>query len=156
MVNNRKGKEMRALVAAVLLVVVALLSLSVGASAQDTHSLKRATAVFAVGAAADWTSTYRFMTADHPMPETNIVMRSFNTHPVAVIAAGAAMDVAGVWAWNHYVGKHHPRVAAIGLYVAGAARIALAVRNEHERSVLQSAYRFHTKDSAMLCAGACR
>jgi hypothetical protein len=38
-------------------------------------------------------------------------------------------SVPGICAWRHFVGPHHPRIAAAGLYVGAAFRIALALHN---------------------------
>ena len=46
-----------------------------------------------------------------------------------MVALGAGMDIAGVLAWNHYMGPKHPRLAAVGLYVAAACRFYIAYRN---------------------------
>lgn len=102
-----------------------LLCVPVNSQAQ---SLKLPTAVFASAAGADWASTYITNTR-YGMIEQNPMINRLQDRPTLMVAAGAALDMAGVAAWNHWIGKHHSRVAALGLYAAAAGRLYLTQRN---------------------------
>ena len=98
------------------------------AMAQDSKpSLKLPTVVFTAGATADWITTYRNVTRRGS--EANPLLRPLREHPKALVATGAAMDVAGVLIWNHYMGRNHPKLGMIGLYVAAGARFYMAYKN---------------------------
>ena len=98
------------------------------AMAQDSKpSLKLPTVVFTAGATADWITTYRNVTRGGS--EANPLLRPLREHPKALVATGAAMDVAGVLIWNHYAGRNHPKLGMIGLYVAAGARFYMAYKN---------------------------
>lgn len=109
---------------AVLLFVV--VPASAGAD-EAPRSLVLPTMVFAAGAAADWTSTFHAL--DDGCKEDNILINRFQKRPGVMIATGIGIDVAGAWAWNHYVGRNHPTLAKVGLYAAAAFRAYLAIRN---------------------------
>lgn len=91
------------------------------------QSLKTATYVFAASAAADWTATYHFLDVG-AATETNPLLGPMHNQPGATVALGAALDVVTVWAWNRYVGRTHPRIAAWGLLGMSAYRFDLARR----------------------------
>jgi len=103
---------------------ILVLFLTTDSTAQD---LKVPTVVFASAAIADWTSTYRNLATGGV--EYNPMLRFTHSKPVPTVLAAAAYDVAGVWAWNRFVGKKHPKIARAGLYTMAAFRIGLAVRN---------------------------
>lgn len=94
------------------------------ASAQD---LKVPNSVFIAAATADWVSTYQF--SQRGARETNPLIKGLQSRPAVMVAAGAGIDLAGLWLWNRYVGKSHPRLAAVGLYAATGFRVFLAARN---------------------------
>lgn len=106
---------------------VALLLLLTSASGASAQTLKLPNSIFAAAATADWVSTYQFI--QRGANETNPLINRMQTKPALMIASGAAIDVAGLWAWNRYVGEKHPRLAAVGLYAAAGFRIWLAARN---------------------------
>ena len=98
------------------------------AMAQDSKpSLKLPTVVFTAGATADWITTYRNVTRGGS--EANPLLRPLREHPKALVATGAAMDVAGVLIWNHYMGRNHPKLGMVGLCVAAGARFYMAYKN---------------------------
>ncbi len=98
------------------------------ATVAEGQSLKLPTAAFAGAAAADWVSTAQAL--NHPFRrEANPLLHFAGNKPLPTVAAGAAMDAAGVWAWTRFVGRNHPRLAAAGLYAAAAFRGSLALRN---------------------------
>jgi len=100
-------------------VVVLLLGLFV--SRADAQSLRTATYVFSSAAAADWTMTYQFLDRKATV-EGNPLLQWTHNDPAATVAAGAAMDVAAVYAWRRFVGRKHPKIAAVGLYATAALR----------------------------------
>lgn len=108
----------------ILLLALALMVPSI-ASAQSGTSLRTASIVFGASAAADWTMTAIWM--DKGGDEGNVLIRGLQPKgAVPMIAAGAAIDVASLYAWNRYVGRSHPKMAVIGLYAASAVRLSLA------------------------------
>ncbi len=111
--------------------LLALLISTRAAEAQETPRLRVSSAIFLGGAAADWAATSHCMTAStwclEQNPAANAVNKRFGLP--AMIAAGAAADVAGLWAVNRWVRPRHPRLASTLLIVAGVARAGLAVNN---------------------------
>jgi|SRR6185436_14980737 len=103
-------------------IVVMLLLCSMPAQAQDT-----ATKVFAVTAFADWATTATFLSRGQAV-EGNVLLQWTDNQPALTVAAGAAMDVASVYAWNRWVGRRHRKLATIGLYAASAYRVWLVSR----------------------------
>jgi hypothetical protein len=91
-------------------------------------SLKLPTMVFAFAAGADAVTTYRNLSAGGN--ELNYFLKDID-HTGATIAVSVAADVVGVWAWNRYVGRKHPKLAKVGLYAASALRFFVAARNHH-------------------------
>ena len=111
-----------------LITTCLLLACAVSAAAQPTeHSLRLSTAVFAGAATADWVSTYQM--TQRGAVEKNRLYAWTDKRPVLLVTVGTVSDVVGVWAWNTYVGKHHPKIATIGLYVMAGFRVYLAVHN---------------------------
>ena len=111
-------------------VIVAIIVLAIAGTTQAEEkrpSLALPSGVFAAAAAADWTSTYYAL--DNGCKEDNVVINRLQRHPPLLIFAGAGIDVAGMWAWNTYVGRQHPRLAKIGLYAAAGFRLYLAAKN---------------------------
>jgi hypothetical protein len=112
----------------------ALASLLTGADAhhdlaetRDRTSLRGPTVVFALAATADWLSTRRMLAAGGY--ERNPGLAALDHKPALLIAAGATADVLGVWAWNRFVGRKHPKIAKAGLYLAAGFRLFLTVHN---------------------------
>jgi len=110
------------------------------ASAAQAQSLKIPTMVFAAAATSDWASTYVVdrgpyvtRTSVTTFHEDNPLINGLQSRPATMVAVGAAIDVVGVTLWNHYVGRNHPKLAAVGLYVAAAGRIAMAANNLSQR-----------------------
>lgn len=91
------------------------------------QSLKLPIAVFGVAAAGDWTATGYNIT--HGGAEGNRWLKPLADRPALMITAGAAIDVAGAVVWSQLVGRHHPKIAAIGFYALAAYRSWLIVRN---------------------------
>lgn len=73
------------------------------------------------------TATYHFLDVK-AATETNPLLGPMHNQPGATVALGAALDVVTVWAWNRYVGRTHPRIAAWGLLGMSAYRFDLARR----------------------------
>ena len=104
---------------------------SLPAAAQDAApSLKIPTIVFAGAAAADWTTTYAAL-ASGEFRECDPLLTFTKNRPVPTVVFGAALDVAAVWAWRRAVGRRHPKLAALGLYVAAGLQASIAARNLH-------------------------
>jgi len=122
---------MRSAIAIILIIVFGTFTLSAQElSTPDSifvGNLKVPNSVFLGAAAADWVSTYQFL--QRGARETNPMLSGLQSQPALMIATGAAIDVASLWAWNRYVGKKHPRLAAVGLYTAAALRVWVASRN---------------------------
>ena len=110
-----------------------LLVLVMAASA-SAQSLKRPTAAFAIAAGADWTTTAVGLAGG--AREQNPLLKPFHRDPASTVAAGALIDIAGVRLWNRRVGRHHPKLAAAGLYVAAAFRTYLAIHNMRTPNVI--------------------
>jgi hypothetical protein len=107
-----------------------LLASAATASAQDgtdQPSLRLPTAVFAGAAAADWIATYDGL-SHRSFTEGDVFVRRLQWRPAAMVAAGAGIDAAALFAWNRFVGRRHPRLAAAGLYFEAAFRTYLCVK----------------------------
>jgi hypothetical protein len=90
-------------------------------------SLRRATAVYAIAGALDVASTAAFvLRGGH---EGNPLLAPMQDKPALMLTVGVATSVTGVWAWNRFVGRKHPKIAAIGLYAAAGVHAFLAARN---------------------------
>jgi hypothetical protein len=111
----------------------ALIAMTITASA-TAQSFKLPTVAFLVAAAGDWTTTAVDLAAG--ASEVNPVLKPFHNAPIATVAAGAAIDVAGLHAWTHFVGKRHPKIATTGLYMAAAFRAYLAIRNMRTPNII--------------------
>jgi hypothetical protein len=96
---------------------------------QIRPSLKIASVAFLSAAALDWSSSCVNFNTAHGATEFNPELAWLNGHPRAIVALGAAQDVAGLWLWARFVGRQHPRLANAGLYVAAGFRVAIAARN---------------------------
>jgi len=112
-----------------VIVCVGLAGLCLGAPA-GAQGLRLAlpTSIAASAAAADWASTYYALTRKQ-VHEVNPVLRPLEGRPTRLVLLGAAIDVAGVWAWNRSVGTSRPTIAASGLWVMAAFRGYLALHN---------------------------
>jgi hypothetical protein len=112
-----------------IIAAVILLTVASAAQAQESSSLKRATAVYAAAGTLDVLSTAAFvLRGGH---EGNPILSPLQDKPVVMLTVGVAGATGGVWAWNRYVGRKHPKIAAAGLYVAAGAHLYLAARNYH-------------------------
>jgi hypothetical protein len=98
------------------------------AQQEQRPGLRLPTTVFAVAAAADWATTYHAIKY-YRLRETNPLIRRFEETPAKMVLIGGAIDVGAVLAWNHTVGRKHPRVAAAGLLTMAAFRGYLALHN---------------------------
>lgn len=86
-----------------------------------------ATSVFAASATADWITTYHVMQLGGR--EQNPMISPLQKTPVAMIAVGAGIDIAGYYILRSSVGKRHPKLFRTGLYAASAFRFSLAIKN---------------------------
>jgi hypothetical protein len=99
------------------------------ASAQEPSSSLKVPTIFAGAAAtADWASTYHALKF-YRVRETNPLLQSWQKKPGKLVTVGAAIDVAGLSAWNLTVGRKHPRLAAAGLWAMAGFRTYLAINN---------------------------
>jgi hypothetical protein len=107
-----------------IVTLLCLLGVSAGASAQ---SVKVPTIVFAGAALADWSTThYNLSQGNH---EANPMLVWLNDKPGPTVIVGASVDVVGVWLVNRYLGRKHPKLTAIGLYLSAGFRVALSINN---------------------------
>lgn len=108
-----------------------LLLVASPAYAQDAPSLKLPATAYLLSAAADQTSAaYGFAASPHigeSNPVGNWIRQRYGS--TAMFAAGAAADVAGVWAVQKWVAPKHPRLARALFYGGTAARVWFAVGN---------------------------
>jgi len=98
------------------------------AQQEDRPSLRIPTTVFAAAAAADWATTY-YGIRNYQLRETNPLLRRMDDTPARMVLLGGAIDAGAVLAWNHVVGRNHPRLAAAGLWTVAAFRAYLAFHN---------------------------
>ncbi len=101
---------------------------------EQPRYLRTANTVFVASAATDWTMTSIFL-AREAATEVNPLLQWTDNHPAATVAAGVAMDAAGLWAWNRFVGRTHPKWAAVGLYAQAAVRVWFVARGAHALDV---------------------
>jgi hypothetical protein len=95
-----------------------------------TQTMTLPTILFSGAAAADLATTYAGLSRDRVhLIETNPLLSVTGNRPVPTVALGAALDLTGLWTWNHYVGRQHPKWAAAGLYAATAYRFWCARSN---------------------------
>ena len=87
--------------------------------------------MFAGAALTDWSTTHYNLSHGHH--EANPMLGWLNDKPGPTVVVGAAIDVAGVWLVNRYLGRKHPKLTAIGLYLAAGFRVALSVDNFSHR-----------------------
>lgn len=115
-----------------------LCCLLVSSEPKPAPSLKAATITVAVSVLADIVSTYRFIDAG-TATELNPLYKPFREHKWPVVASMAVLGTSSAWAWNKYVGRKHPRLAKVGLYLAAVVNIALATHNtiQHHRVINQ-------------------
>ena len=114
----------------IVLLLIVLLVPEVPVSAQEITvqpSLKIPTMVFAAAAAGDWASTYHGV-SHLQFFEGDPLINRWQNHPALMVAAGTALDVGSVMIWNRYVGRRHPKLAALGLYVAASFRTYLCLK----------------------------
>lgn len=120
-----------------ILATIAIIFFSATASAQEMPAsdttpkyLKISIGVFAGAAAADDASTWYFSNYHRDwLSERNPLVSGLDRHPIALTAAIASIDVTGAWAWKRYVGRKHPRLAAVGFYAAAGLRTWFAIHN---------------------------
>ncbi len=91
-------------------------------------SLRTPTIAASLASAADWATTYHAL-SNYRVREMNPLLRSFDRTPGKMISVGAALDAAGISAWNMTMGKKHPKVAVAGLWGMAAFRTYLAIHN---------------------------
>jgi len=96
-----------------------------------TQSLMLPTVIFGGAAASDLATTYAGLSRDgaRAYREINPLLSITHSRPAPTVALGAATDAAGVWAWNRWVGRQHPKWATAGLYAAAGFRLWCAGHN---------------------------
>jgi hypothetical protein len=82
--------------------------------------------VFSAAAAADWASTA--WSLSHPASREDNPLIAWAGAPPAIIAAGAAIDTVGAYAWMKST-RNHRKLQSVGLLVAAAFRGYLVVHN---------------------------
>jgi hypothetical protein len=117
--------------------IVTLLCLLGAGAPASAQSLKVPTIVFAGAALADWSTTHYNLSHGHH--EANPMLWWLNDKPGPTVVIGASIDVAGVWLVNRYLGRRHPKLTAIGLYLSAGVRLALSVDNFTHRQARRSA-----------------
>ena len=90
--------------------------------------LKASVLAYAAGATADDIITWDGV-VNHGFRERNHIGARFDRRPALFAAVGLSTEGAGTWLWVHYVGRHHPRLAAVGLIVAGGVHAYFARQN---------------------------
>jgi hypothetical protein len=97
----------------------------------DGSSLKLPTAIYLGAASADVATTICCQHAG--CKEDNPLVSWLKPQGTAVmLVVGEAADLTGLWARNRFVGRKHPRLAKVGLYVVAGVRVAVAARNFRE------------------------
>ncbi len=91
-------------------------------------SLVLPTIAASAAAAADWATTYHALTNYH-VREVNPLLGPWQERPGKLVTAGALMDGVAFSAWNVTMGRRHPKVAAVGMWVMAGFRTYLAVHN---------------------------
>lgn len=105
-------------------VILALLGLLiVRPAAAQTFEL----GAYAAAAAADYDSTYLFLTKTHGR-EINPLGRPFDRHPLALVTVGASADALVTWYLYHRL-ESKPKLRRVILYAAAAGRFYLAAQN---------------------------
>jgi hypothetical protein len=128
--------------------------LLIGGSAQaQAQSLTAATKAFATAATADWITTYQ--TTGPWVHESNPTIAWLYDRPAVMVMTGAAIDVAGVWGWNRYVGRHHHKLAIVGLYAASGLRLYFAQQNVRNVHIAQVRYASYCSQFPATGPGAC-
>jgi len=112
----------------IALLVLCLGVPSLAAGQNPPPSLQAPTIAASIASAADWATTYHAL-SNYQVREMNPLLRSFDRTPGKMISMGAAIDAAGISAWNVTMGKKHPKVAAAGLWGMAAFRTYLAIHN---------------------------
>jgi hypothetical protein len=98
--------------------------------AKPAASLRIPLIVWSGAVAADQATTYRFSSQYRDiLHETNPVVRGLDHRPALLVAAGSALDASMGWTVHRFLGKKHPRIAAIAFYSAAAYRTYLAFYN---------------------------
>lgn len=119
-----------------ILVILLVAMFSCPAAAQERQpSLKIPSAIFLTSAAADWTTTYRVGAVGGV--EVNPLYSWAEPNQKLIVMTGVASDVAGLWMWNRFVGRKHPKIARAGLIGMSGFRFYLAVHNERLRRRLR-------------------
>lgn len=102
----------------------------------DAPSLTIPTVVYAGAAALDVGSSLRcpppYCREGNPL----IAWMEPHTGHATMLVTATAMDAVGVWAWHKYVGKKHPKIAAVGLYAVAAVRIGIGIGNLQDRRAI--------------------
>ena len=87
-----------------------------------------ASRMFEAAAAIDWGTTIHSLVF-HRGRENNPLINWAPT-TATTVALGAAIDLAGLAAWQRMT-RDHPRLSAAGLYISTAMRVYVAARNEY-------------------------
>jgi len=112
-----------------VLAAAVLIGLIIPTSARaEEGRLKWPTIAASASATADWITTYHALKF-YKVQEQNPMLKPFQSSPGRLISMGAAVDAAGLSAWNLTVGRKHERLAVAGLWTMTAFRAYLAVHN---------------------------
>ena len=87
-----------------------------------------ASRMFETAAAVDWATTVHSLAFHHGRENNPLINWAPTT--ATTIAVGAAIDLAGLAAWQRMT-RDHPRLSAAGLYASTALRVFVAGRNEY-------------------------
>ena len=102
-------------------------------STVSAGELKVPTIAASAAAAADWATTYHTL-KNYRTREMNPLLRPLDDRPATMVAAGAAMDIGILTAWNMTIGRKNEKLAAVGLWSMAAFRTYLAFHNLRNQS----------------------
>ncbi len=91
------------------------------------QSLKLPTIVYIGAASADLGTTYvGLRNGGH---EENPYVQWLHDKPGPVLVFGVVSDTVGLVLWDKYMGRSHPKVAIVTMYLVSGVRIGLAIHN---------------------------
>lgn len=92
--------------------------------------LKLAMVGWAGAVVADNVTTYQVLAHYRPLVyEQNLWLRPLQDRPIALSATMAATDALGGWATYRFIGKHHPKLAAMSFIGLAVMRGYFAAHN---------------------------
>lgn len=107
---------------------LALVLVFLSAGPVSAQSLTVPSLAFAGAIAADWRTTYGFL-SHHTGTESSPLLQWTHNRPVLTVAAGMAMDAGQFALWRSLIGKRHPKLLAVALYGIAGMRVGVAVYN---------------------------